>query len=498
MHNVAVIVGTGPFGEDVLCKLPWIRHLDSDSQTYVISRIDPKIHHIHQLKEVVGESEFEAITNGLKELESIAKDFTLIYETGYLNAKYKESEIEKIQEDLGISLDFLLQLDYTYKDRDYSSRFHDQRTQILCCLVKFFFDYYSTNKINILINTLEDDIVSLAAHYTAKRMGIHCIGFTDSRFPRRGVLFLTDFTDPCIWSETSEDDFVSIKSKYKEKTITGTVQVPKGNKKWKYSSFPSKIPRMISLARYDAYIKKVRSAYPLEPYIFDDYNGHNFLKYTYQHLFQAIRASIIPFLVDDRGDSAPEKYFLYPFHYIYDAQMTIREPFLDQFDLIRTISKALPSGYKLYVKPHPHFGGSDINTLDLLDMKRLGNVTLVPPHAYPLPLILNSCGVISLNSTMGWESLIQNKPVITFGHDFYCNEELCHVVRDNNTLPQVMMDIIEKNHVRESNVIEDFVFKVYSNTIWTEGIDYEYGFVGLTDKDGEKIAKALDIIFDRS
>ncbi len=451
------------------------------------------MHHIQQLKDVVGEQEYGAITNGFRELVSLVKDLTLIYETGYLNVEHSESQIEKIQEDLGTSLDFLLQLDYTYKDKHYSSHSHDQRTQILCGLVRFFYDHYSRNNIDTLINTLEDDIISLAAHYVAIRMGIHCIGFTDSRFPKRGVMFMSDFNRPCVWNASSGEDIASIRLLYNRKTIIGSAEVERSTDKWKTSSFPSKIPRMISLARYDSYIKKVKKAFPLEPYIFNDYNGRNFLKYTYQHFMQSIRANIIPFLVDD--ELSTKKYFLFPFHYVYDAQVTIREPFLDQFNLIRTISKALPQGYSLYVKPHPHFGGSDIDTFDLLKMKELGNVSLVPPSAYPLPLIMNSSGVITLNSTMGWEALIHNKPVIAFGHDFYCDDNLCHVVRDINTLPQVIMDVIMKKHEREPMIIEDFVRKVYANTIWTEGRDYEYSFVGLTDDDGKRIADALNAIF---
>ena len=116
-------------------------------------------------------------------------------------------------------------------------------------------------------------------------------------------------------------------------------------------------------------------------------------------------------------------------------------------------------------------------------MARLKNVKIIDPSTPPVNLIRNSGGVITVNSTTGFEALIMGVPVLTFGHDFYCKGHLCYVVRDINKLSETLIAMINKSDQPDRDTVMDFVKKVYANTIWIDGIDYDYGFYGLTDMD---------------
>jgi len=54
MRNIGVLIGTGYYGEDVLHKIPWIRHLDSNNRVYTISRIDPDVNYNKNLNNLMG------------------------------------------------------------------------------------------------------------------------------------------------------------------------------------------------------------------------------------------------------------------------------------------------------------------------------------------------------------------------------------------------------------------------------------------------------------
>ena len=69
-----------------------------------------------------------------------------------------------------------------------------------------------------------------------------------------------------------------------------------------------------------------------------------------------------------------DKFFLFPLHYEKDAQITFKEPLIHQVELIRDVSRSMPSGYFLYVKPHPHYLGTDFSFSDLLGISKLKNV----------------------------------------------------------------------------------------------------------------------------
>lgn len=133
-----------------------------------------------------------------------------------------------------------------------------------------------------------------------------------------------------------------------------------------------------------------------------------------------------------------EKYIFFPLHYPYDSQLIIRAiPFLSQEFLVEILSRYLPYGYKLYVKEHPAaLGYFSVKMLEYIS--KLPNVILIPPETNPYDLNKNAAMVCVINSTAGFEALMYQKPVITFGSSFYRGKGITLDVENLYDIPKII------------------------------------------------------------
>lgn len=152
----------------------------------------------------------------------------------------------------------------------------------------------------------------------------------------------------------------------------------------------------------------------------DDYLTQHPLFYVRRDLTRIARAWLFrqlryPFDVPNQID----RYYLFPIHLQPETTTLIwAEWYVNQLESIRNISKALPTGYFLYVKEHPSAFG--YNPRDFYrEVQRLPNVKLISPYENSLQLVSQSVGVITLTSTMGWEAIFLRKPVFLLGNVFY-------------------------------------------------------------------------------
>jgi len=91
--------------------------------------------------------------------------------------------------------------------------------------------------------------------------------------------------------------------------------------------------------------------------------------------------------------------------------------------------------------------------------------------------------------------MIQDKPVISLGHDFYCHPDHCYLVREWGRLPSVLFKVYkERKPPLSFERSQSFIKTIYSNTVWTTG-DIAYAEDPFTPSDGEAIAFALDKIY---
>jgi hypothetical protein len=120
-----------------------------------------------------------------------------------------------------------------------------------------------------------------------------------------------------------------------------------------------------------------------------------------------------------------EKYVLYPIHFQPEASTLVQAPlYLDQVNLLREIAASLPIDHRLYVKEHVSNRGR--RPLDFYQrIKAIPSVRLLGPDEDTWSLIRNASVIAVITGTVGWEGLLFDKPVVTFGDVFF------------NLLPQV-------------------------------------------------------------
>lgn len=114
------------------------------------------------------------------------------------------------------------------------------------------------------------------------------------------------------------------------------------------------------------------------------------------------------------------KYYFYPLHLEPEAVVLYWADglYTNQVKLIENIAAQLPPDVLLYVKDHPHLYGYR----DIVDYKRIQeipNVRLINTDISGKQIVKDCLGVITINGTGGFEALLMNKHVITFGSAFY-------------------------------------------------------------------------------
>lgn len=489
MVNACLLVGSGFFADDVLSKLPWVRHLDRKHNLYMAGRIKPEVHLGEPMRQVVGDRLHADVRRSMDELLALAKTYEVIYDSPFLSKSYTQVEIEDIERSLGISFRYLASFDQSFYSRERMRDARDDGLVAYCAgMAAFFRDFFLRHKIDVLFVTLEDDTFTTVAYYTAKRLGIRIIGPVSGRFPKKGLMVCEQFTNVCQWSDR-EVDWGEIASMYRDTTIVGLDNLQKNVGYYSLGSLKERFRGIRFEVNYKKFLRHVTTYYPQEKYIIDT---TDFRREIGKFLIKLYRRKTIQRLL--KRPEPGDKYFLFPLHFMDDAQVTFREPLLDQLKLIENIARALPEGYYIYVKPHPHYLGEDISHGGLKRLSKLHNVKVIEPGTPPIKLMKRAAGLITINSTTGFEAIINGVPVITLGHDFYCTDDLCYVVRDVNDLPEVLLDVINGKNRPDQERAKRFVRAVYANTIWYEGTTYDFGYFGISNEEGERLGRATDAV----
>ncbi|WLH47915.1 capsular polysaccharide export protein, LipB/KpsS family [Pseudomonas beijingensis] len=128
--------------------------------------------------------------------------------------------------------------------------------------------------------------------------------------------------------------------------------------------------------------------------------------------------------------SQREIFYVYPIHFHPESSTSVLSPlYTNEFNNILNISNCLPFGVKLYVKDHMSAYGCQPAEF-YRKVSALPGVRLVKPSHNIKKLIIKSQGLITVNSTAGFEALILGRPVYLLGRVFY--QDFPGVVKLNN------------------------------------------------------------------
>ncbi len=148
-----------------------------------------------------------------------------------------------------------------------------------------------------------------------------------------------------------------------------------------------------------------------------------------------------------------EKFFFFPLHFPRESQLTVKAPHcLDQEAIVAMVARSLPAGYKLYVKEHPNHVG-EMSLRAISQIARMKDVVLLHPRTHSHRLIQNSAGVVVINSTVGFEAIIYQKPAVVLGKPFYSGKGLTIDVPDYFYLPEALRQALELKEIPCEQVV---------------------------------------------
>jgi hypothetical protein len=181
-----------------------------------------------------------------------------------------------------------------------------------------------------------------------------------------------------------------------------------------------------------------------------------------------------------------EKYIYMPLHLIPESTTFVKAPFyVNELNIIQAVSKALPLGWRLYVKEHQAMIGE--RALEFYDeIKKLPNVRLMQLNFYkdPKPWIQNSQGVITITGTSSFEASLLGKPSILFAD---VPHSLISSVKRVKSFEDLEVEIKRfKNY--KPNDLDKISCATYIAAVKKCGYEINYKFLM---SEGEKIAKKM-------
>jgi hypothetical protein len=163
------------------------------------------------------------------------------------------------------------------------------------------------------------------------------------------------------------------------------------------------------------------------------------------------------------------RYVYFPLHVPLDFQLTVRSPeWLDQIALLEGIARFLPHGVELWIKEHPAMIGS-YSRSELSRLLRCTNVRVIHPSENSYGLVRQAAAVVTINSKVGAEALMQSKAVFVLGQAFYRNQGVCFDISSTSELRQKLNGYLEgsssENHRPDKQLIEDFLVRVWNYSL---------------------------------
>ncbi len=175
---------------------------------------------------------------------------------------------------------------------------------------------------------------------------------------------------------------------------------------------------------------------------------------------------------DDLYDTPTEgeNYAYYPLHMEPEVVTMLYAPiYNDQLWVAKQIAKSLPVGYTLYIKEHLAMFGFRTRAF-YKELKKIPNVKLISPTVSSFDLIKDAKIITNLTGTVGWEALLMQKPVITFGDIFYNVLSGTKQCTDISQLPHLIKEQLT-SHAHDEEELVEFIAKVFHESIPLDLVD---------------------------
>ena len=168
-----------------------------------------------------------------------------------------------------------------------------------------------------------------------------------------------------------------------------------------------------------------------------------------------------------------ENFVYFPLGVDEERNLLIGAPFYtNQIEIIRSIAKSLPIGYKLYVKENPaqkiRFWRSISEYKEIINIP---NVRLLHPDLPPENIFEKCSLVITVNGSSGLDAAFFGKPSIVFSDLGYAILPSVSKLNSIQELPKLILTSLEKNV--ESTSLEKYLKVLYENSFDFDPMNFE-------------------------
>ena len=343
---------------------------------------------------------------------------------------YGDNQVKDIAALMGTDMEHLI-----FHEMNVSGRNRQDLISKTLNYYRIYNDILQENNIGCIIQELGGFVAPLTLYYVARKNTVNHVFIEPAMFRKRVVFTLNrlyaDITDPDEGDTVMSDELSQLLNEYMtEKTVV----IPKKDRHF-FQDMTFK--RLFSSDNFRRLGRKIYHKYVLGSE--EEYNW--IMRYINMHIIKAFRRKLLSRHYNHPKEG--EKYVYYPFHVPLDVQLTARCPeFFDQEALVEKIAGSLPEGYMLYIKEHPAaIGGHSLSKLkDALS--RHGNIKLIHPGQNSYDIIRNAACIITVNSKVGVEAIMQGKPVVVLGKTFYRGKGVTIDVENINEVSKAIAEAI--------------------------------------------------------
>ena len=178
--------------------------------------------------------------------------------------------------------------------------------------------------------------------------------------------------------------------------------------------------------------------------------NHRRIQYHIKKFFLR-KVNAVIWLLFSKNEMPKKDFVFFPLHMPNEAQLYVRgNGYHEEYKLIKPISILLKEKYLVVIKEHPGYEGWK-SLKELFSYVCSSNVILVRSTISSHNIIKNSAAIITLNSSVWFESLFFEKPVITFGKGVFSGYK---VTKEMDNL-EMFEDELKKINFDFSKLIHD-------------------------------------------
>ena len=285
----------------------------------------------------------------------------------------------------------------------------------------FWEEYLVENEIDVLVYERPSILSSCIAWLVCQKLGVEAVDFVDTAVDTMTITnnWRGDYSERLAEKLSEEMDRTGESYHRAVRYVDGMRKRPTKTNEAQLASEITDRRGTLSLGKFLRIFEKIREHGARKEY------------FIYRNYFWAHAAKAMTYIAryhihkvvnffDKDIDPTRDKYFLFPLFMSgeWSNHVFMTLGYWDQIGTIRHAAQCLPIGSQLYVKEH-HSMFAEHTFSFYKEIRKIRNVKLVSPFADTFELIGGSQGIVTLGSTMGFEALLMNKPVLLLGEPWY-------------------------------------------------------------------------------